>query len=171
MNGSNFLQRPGGLGPMADRVKPIGTLASEKPALYTNTFAAIELRRAMTLDDVNRIQAQYNRDRGEGAREPVGPIQYGDGNIVASAEITGPAGYNHRDNLQLPMRPLDMNKAEYLIKTQNSMDPNLRAQMQVLTTAPRQNFFNAQDQTTNMMTQNYMMPDSLPVQLPLERIK
>lgn len=171
MNGPNFLQRPGGLGPMADRVKPIGTLATEKPSMYLNTRANIEMRRAVMLDDVNRIQSQYNRDRGESAREPVGPIQYGDGNIVASAEITGPAGYNHRDQLQLPMRPLDMNKAEYLVKTQNSMDPNLRAQMQVLTTAPRQNFFNAQDPSAYAYTQNYVMPDSLPVQLPPETRK
>lgn len=166
MTKHNFLQRPGGLGPMAERVKPIGTLATEKPAMYANTPEAMEFRRATTLDDVNRIYTQYRRDRGEYAREPVGPISYGEGNMTESAQITGPAGYNHKDALQTPMRPLDMNKAEYLVTTQNSMDPNLRAQLQILTDLPQQNFYNAQDMTYATYTQSYQLPGSLPLQLP-----
>lgn len=165
MEKHNFLQRPGGLGPMAERVKPIGTLATEKPAAYANTPEAMEFRRATTLDDINRIYTQYRRDRGEYAREAIGPISYGEGNITESAQLTGLAGYNHKDSLQTPMRPLDMNKAEYLVTTQNTMDPNLRGQLQVLTNLPEQNFMNSQDLTYATYPQSYRMPDSLPLQL------
>jgi hypothetical protein len=54
MNSSNFLQRPGGLGPSAERVKPLGSLATAVPALYQNTPEMIELNRATQLDNVNR---------------------------------------------------------------------------------------------------------------------
>jgi hypothetical protein len=106
-------------------------------------------------------------DRGEYVREPVGPTNYEQGNIMPSSEITGLAGYNQRGEMKLPMRAADISKAEYLVKTQNTMDPNLRAQMQILTTMPQQNFFNSQDPTANLFTQNYQMPDSLPLQLPM----
>jgi hypothetical protein len=166
MDSSKFLQRPGGLGPN-QRVKPIGSLATQIPAAYESTPESIEIRRSMTLDDINRVQAQYARDRGESAREPVGPTNYQEGNIMPSSQITGPAGYNHQDKLVLPDRAADMSKAEYLVKEQNTMDPNLRAQLQILTTLPQQNFYNVQDQTTNLMTQNYAMPDSLAFQMPM----
>lgn len=167
MENMNFLQRPGGNGPTANRVKPLGTMATQVPGLYANTPQQIEFRRATGIDDVNRVDAQYRMDRGEYVREPVGPTNYEQGNIMPSSEITGLAGYNQRGEMKLPMRAADISKAEYLVKTQNTMDPNLRAQMQILTTMPQQNFFNSQDPTANLFTQNYQMPDSLPLQLPM----
>ena len=168
MENMNFLQRPGGNGPTANRVKPIGTLATQVPALYANNPENIEFRRATGLDDLNRINTQYLTDRGEYAREPLGPTNYEQGNIMPSQEITGVAGYNQRGEMKLPMRAADMSKAEYLIRTNNSMDPNLRAQLQILTSMPQQNFFNSQDPTANNFTQNYQMSDSLPLQLPAQ---
>jgi len=82
MEGQQFLQRPGGLGPMAARVKPLGSLASEIPGLYTNTPEAIDLRRSSSLDNVNRVTSQYQRDRGEYVRSAVGPTNYQEGNII-----------------------------------------------------------------------------------------
>lgn len=166
MENMNFLQRPGGNGPTASRVKPLGTMATQVPGLYANTPQQIEFHRASNLDDINRVDAQYRMDRGEYVREPIGPTNYEQGNIMPSSEITGLPGYNQRGDMKLPMRAADISKAEYLVKTQNTMDPNLRAQMQILTTMPRQNFFNSQDPTANLFTQNYQMPGSLPLQLP-----
>jgi len=51
MDSSKFLQRPGGLGPN-QRVKPIGSLATQIPAAYESTPESIEIRRSMTLDDI-----------------------------------------------------------------------------------------------------------------------
>lgn len=171
MENMNFVQRPGGLGPTSQRVKPLGTMATQIPAMYTNTPQHIEFRRATGLDDINRVDAQYRMDRGEYAREPIGPTNYEQGNIMPSQEITGLAGYNQRGDMKLPMRAADLSKGEYLVKTQNTMDPNLRAQMQILTTYPQQSFLSAQDPMANMFTQNYQMPGALPLQLPPEAIK
>jgi len=165
MEKHTFVQRPGGLGPMADRVKPIGSPTTGKPSMYANTFEAIASRRASTVDDINRIYAQYKRDRGEYAREPIGPIGYGEGNILESSQLTEPAGYTHKDSLQLPMRAMDMNRAQYLVDTQNSMSPDMRAKLQIMTASPEQTFLKASDPTHAAYPQTYRMPDSLPLQL------
>ena len=171
MNGSNFLQRPGGLGPSAERVKPLGSLATAVPALYQNTPEMIELNRATQLDNVNRVYSQYQVDRGEHTREPVGPTDMQPGNIVPSQQLTGPAGYNHRDNLVIPERAADMSKGEYLVKTQNTLSPELRNQLKILTSMPQQNFLNAPDTSTALLTQNYNTPGTLPLQLPAKSLK
>ena len=171
MNGPNFLQRPGGLGPAAERVKPLGSLATAVPAMYQNTFEMIELNRATQLDDVNRIYSQYQVDRGERTREPVGPTDMQPGNIVPSQQLTGPAGYNHRDQLVIPERPADMNKGEFLVKTQNTLNPNLRNQLKILTTSIQQNFLNGPDLSTAALPQNYNTAGTLPLQLPMKPAK
>lgn len=171
MNGSNFLQRPGGLGPSAERVKPLGSLATGVPAMYQNTFEMIELNRATQLDDVNRVYSQYLVDRGERTREPVGPTDTQPGNIVPSQQLTGLAGYNHRDNLVIPDRAADMSKGEYLVKTQNTLNPELRNQLKILTTSTQQNFLNAPELGVATMTQNYNTPGTLPLQLPMKPSK
>jgi hypothetical protein len=52
------------------------------------------------------------------------------------------------------------------------MNPDLRAQMQILTTTPQQNFYNIQDLSTSLMSQDYRMPSSLPMQrLAGERVR
>lgn len=160
MENQNFLQRPGGLGP-AQKLKPLGGMGTSDPASYAVTPALIEIRRATGLDDINRVYTQYQVNRGEYSRAAVGPTNYQEGNIMPSQQITGPAGYNHRDPLVMPMRPADMNKAEYLVKEQNTMNPNLRAQMQIMTTLPQQNFYNVQDLSSKIATQSYQMPDNL----------
>jgi hypothetical protein len=166
MNGQNFLQRPGGLGPMAERVKPLGSLATSVPALYQNTPEMIELNRATQLDNVNRVYSQYQVDRGEHTREPVGPTDMQPGNIVPSQQLTGPAGYNHRDSLVIPDKAADLSKGEYLVKTQNTLNPELRNQLKILTSMPQQNFLNAPDPGMAMMTMSYNTPGTLPLQLP-----
>lgn len=171
MNGSNFLQRPGGLGPTAERVKPLGSLATAVPALYQNTPEMIELNRATQLDNVNRVYSQYQKDRGEFAREPVGPTDMQPGNIVPSQQLTGPAGYNHRDQLVIPDKAADMSKGEYLVKTQNTLNPELRNQLKILTSLAQQNFLNAPDPSAISLTQNYNTPGTLPLQLPVKPVK
>ena len=166
MEHTNFLQRPGGLGPTAQRVKPLGSLATGVPALYQNTPQNIEINRATQLDNVNRVMAQYSMDRGEYVREPIGPTSFQKGNIVPSEQLTGPAGYNHRDQLVMPERPADMSKGEYLVKTQNTLDPTLRNQLKTLTVLPRQNFLSTPDMTMQGLPQNYNTPGTLPLQLP-----
>ena len=161
MEKPNFLQRPGGLGPMAERVKPIGSSQMASPADYQNTAQSIELNRATGIDNVNRVYSQYQVDHGEYARAPIGPTDFNKGNIVPSQQLTGPAGYNHRD-VVMPMRPMDMSQADYMLKEQNTLDPELRVQLKTLTTNPRQNFINGQDPTVNMVSQSYNMPDNLP---------
>lgn len=171
MNGQNFLQRPGGLGPTAGRVKPLGSLATGVPALYQNTPEMIELNRATGLDNINRVYAQYQHDRGEYVREPVGPTDVQASNIVPSQQLTGPAGYNHRDNLVIPERAADISKGEYLVKTQNTMNPELRNQLKILTSLPQQNFLSTPDPTMAMIPQNYNTAGTLPLQLPAKPIK
>jgi len=165
MENMNFLQRPGGLGPTSQRVKPLGQMATGSPSMYESTPATIELNRAIALDNINRVTSQYQTDRGERAREAVGPTNYEEGNVMPSAQITGLAGYNQRGEMKLPERAADLSAADYLVKTQNTMDPNLRAQMQILTSVPQQNFLNTPDQGALNLPNNYVMPDSLPVQL------
>lgn len=171
MNGQNFLQRPGGLGPAAERVKPLGSMSTGVPALYANTPADIELHRATQLDNVNRVYAQYLRDRGEFARDPVGPTDNQPGNIVPSQQITGLAGYNHRDQLIIPERPADMSKGEFLVKGQNELNPDLRDQLKILTTLPQQNFLNGPDLSTAALPVSYNTPGTLPLQIPVTPAK
>jgi hypothetical protein len=139
MEKSNLLQRPGGLGPM-NAMQPLGGTGIQSPAAYAVTPEMIAVRRAAGMDNINRVMAQYSRDRGETVRAAVGPTNYQEGNIMPSMQATGPAGYQHRDPLVLPDRPADMTKADYLVKEQNSMNPDLRAKMQILTTLPPTKF-------------------------------
>lgn len=163
MEKNNLLQRPGGLGPMS-AMKPLGGVGPQGPATYAVTPEMIAIRRAAGIDNINRVMAQYAQDRGETTRSAVGPTNYQEGNIMPSMQVTGPAGYQHSDPMVLPERPADMSKAEYLVKEQNTMNPDLRAQMQILTTTPQQNFYNIQDLSTSLMSQDYRMPSSLPMQ-------
>ena len=171
MNGSNFLQRPGGLGPTSERVKPLGSLATAVPALYQNTPQNIEINRATGIDNVNRVYAQYLTDRGEYAREPVGPTDVQASNIVPSQQLTGLAGYNHRDNLVIPERAADMSKGEYLVKEQNTLNPTFRNKLKTLTMLPQQSFLSTPDLTMNLLPQSYTTPGSLPLQLPTKPAK
>jgi hypothetical protein len=90
------------------------------------------------------------------------------GNIVPSQQLTGPAGYNHRDNLVIPDKAADLSKGEYLVKTQNTLNPELRNQLKILTSMPQQNFLNAPDPGMAMLPNSYNTAGTLPLQLPMK---
>jgi len=148
---------------MAERVKPLGAITPSNPATYTNDPSAIGARLSAQLDDVNRTESQYLVDRGEYSRPPIGPTNYQEANIMPSQEQTGVAGYNQQGEIKFPERAADLNKAQYLVDTANSMDSQLREQMQILTSLPQQNFVNTQDPSHYFGT-SYRMPNSLPLQ-------
>ena len=161
MEQSNFLQRPGGLGPMPP-LKPLG-MAMASPASYMNDDISITARRAQYTDDVNRIFAQYNVDMGTYARPPVGALPYGDGNITKSQETTGLVGYNHQGT-PLPERPMDMSQEKYLADAVNAVDPVMRANVQALTLLPQQNFLNTQELAPLNLANDYRRRDDLSLQ-------
>ena len=161
MEQKNFLQRPGGLGPMPG-LKPLG-MPMSNPGAYMNDEASIKLRRQAMNDNVNRVFAQYNIDHGTYVRQPVDPNPYAEGNITESAQVTGPAGYNHRE-IPLPERPTDMSKELYVTETVNAADPAMRANVQALTMLPQQNFLNRQDVGALSLNQDYRRQDDLMLQ-------
>lgn len=161
MEQQNFLQRPGGLGPMPG-LKPLG-MPMSSPGAYINDDVSINVRRKAYTDDVNRVFAQYNIDHGTYVRQPVDPNPYAEGNITESAQLTGPAGYNHRE-IPLPERPTDMPKEQYVVETANSADPVMRANVQALTLLPQQSFLNRQDVTAMSYSQDYRRQDDLMLQ-------
>ena len=141
MEQANFLQRPGGLGPMPG-LKPLG-MPMAKPSAYMNDDISITARRQAYSDDVNRVFAQYNIDHGTYSRTPVNPLPYAEGNITKSAQPTGPAGYNHRE-MPLPERAVDIPKEQYIAETSLAQNPTMRGSVQALTVLPQQNFLNTQ---------------------------
>lgn len=157
------MQKPGGLGPVG-ALQPLGGEASLPPSAYALTPETVHFNRVTGLDNLNRVFAQYSRDRGEAVRNPVGPTNYQEGNIMPSAQITGLAGYQHRDPMVMPGRAADLAKDEYLTAEQMNMDPNVRAQLQLMTVSPQQNFYNTQDISTSLLPSDYRLPSSLPLQ-------
>lgn len=101
-----------------------------------NQEPLIGIRRVAQLDNTNRVSNQYAHDRGIYARAPVGPVEYGEGNIKKSTLLTGIAGYNQR-NIPLPDSPDDMSQAEYLMSV-NEDNPQTRLALRQLTANPRQ---------------------------------
>ena len=161
MEQSNFLQQPGGLGPLPG-LKPLG-MPMAKPSAYMNDDISITARRQAYTDDVNRVFAQYNIDHGTYSRTPVNPLPYTEGNITKSAQPTGPAGYNHKE-MPLPERPVDMPKDQYIAETGLAADPTMRGNVQALTVLPKQNFLNTQDPNQMMYTQDYRRADDISLQ-------
>ena len=86
MEQPNFLQRPGGLGPMPG-LKPL-VCRWQNSSAYMNDDISITARRQAYSDDVNRVFAQYNIDHGTYSRTPVNPLPYAEGNTyqVSSAD-------------------------------------------------------------------------------------
>ena len=166
MEKKQFLQQPGGLGPQQN-LQPLGGFGSTPQSLVV-TPTTVEIRRVMATDDINRVYAQRQVDVGDYSRAPVGPTNYQPGNIMPSQEMTGVAGYNHNGQMVLPEKPADMNKADYLVKESNEYSPEMRMQMQMQTMLPQQNFLNTQDVQAKLPV-NYMMPDSLYLQMPMEK--
>lgn len=105
-----------------------------------NQEPMLGIRRVAQLDNANRVSAQFANDRGIRSRPPVGPVEYGEGNIKKSTALTGPAGYNQR-NIPLPESPDDMSQAEYLI-SMGENNTQTRAALRQLTSIPRQTMLN-----------------------------
>ena len=166
MEQSNFLQRPGGLGPMPG-LKPLGMPTSD-PGTYINDDVSIAGRRQAYTDNVNRVFAQYNIDHGSYVRQPVDPNPYAEGNIVESSQVTGPAGYNHKE-MPLPEHAADMPKELYVTETVNAVDPVMRGNVKALTLLPQQNFLNRQDVAAMSYSQDYRRQDDLMLQDQLAR--
>ena len=160
MDSQQFLQRPGGLGPTVQKLQPLGGVAST-PGAYQVLPENIEFRRATQLDDINRVMTQFQKDRGDYSRSAVGPTNYQIGNIMSSQEMTGVAAYNQGSRTVFPLKPADMNYADYMVAEQNTMKPYLRQQLQLQTVYPQQNFYSKQDISTSAFTQDYRMGDSL----------
>jgi hypothetical protein len=92
-----ILPRPGE-NKMPAELKPLGGLAALPPGLMTaNTPLEIGIRRGVQMDDSSRIAAQIQHNRGVYTRPPVGPVEYSEGNIKKSTELTGVAGYNQKE--------------------------------------------------------------------------
>ena len=158
-----FLQRPGGIGP-AQNLKPLGGLAAvttplpPPPAHYRSSFSAAT--GLSSIDNVNRVIAQYEKDNGTYNRAAVDPTYYQQGNIVPSTEPVGVAGYNHQGEFVTPGKAADLTDTQYLLMESNNLNPGMRAEVAMATAVPQQNFFNAQE-PSNYPLVNYNMPDNL----------
>ena len=155
------LQQPGGLGPVPE-LKPIG-MSMANPSTYLNDEISIRARQTQTLDNVNRVFHQYNIDHGSYLRTPVSPVEYGIGNVVKSNEVTGPAGYTHKE-MPMPLRPADMPKESYVMQEANKYDPTMRLNVAALSILPQQNFYDVTTADSKMPLQDYRMADNLSLQ-------
>lgn len=123
-----------------------GKAPEATPRLAMPTFGMLNqppmpgVRRVAQLDDPNRVSYQIAHNRGFYSRPPVGPVEYGEGNIKKSTALTGPAGYNQR-NIPLPESPDDMSQAEYLMSL-NENNPKNRMMLQQMTAVPKQTMLN-----------------------------
>ena len=150
--------------PNGDRVtpemKPIGGLNFLPLGLQgKNQPAEIGLRRAIELDSLSRVSAQAAHDRGIYMRQPVGPVEYSEGNIKKSTELTGVAGYNQK---QIPLKDSadDMSQQEY-IQSITDNTPSARKALQIGLLGDKQYFLNAQQMNDTKIVQSYNMADSL----------
>ena len=155
------LQQPGGLGPVPE-LKPIG-MSMANPSTYLNDEISIRARQTQTLDNVNRVFHQYNIDHGSYLRTPVSPVEYGIGNVVKSSEVTGPAGYTHKE-MPMPLRPADMPKESYVMQEANKYDPTMRLNVAALSILPQQNFYDVTTADSKMPLRDYRMADNLSLQ-------
>lgn len=166
MEQQNFLQRPGGLGPMPG-LKPLG-MPMAQPSAYMNDTISVRARQQAAVDDVNRVLAQYKIDNGEYLRTPVSPAEYGIGNMTPSAQQTGVAGYNHRE-VPLPERAVDMPKEQYVVDEANSADPAFQHNVKQLTMLPQQPFYNVTTPDSTLPALDFRSPGDLTYQKPTMR--
>ena len=88
-------------------------------------------------------------------REAVGPVEYSEGNIKKSKEISGVAGYQHPDGLPIPDSPDDMNQAAYMMSVAEQTPQNRMALQQVIGGNLNQNFL---DTSSAYLPQEYESP-------------
>ena len=141
-------------------IKPIGGLqVLPASVMGTNTPGDIGVRRGMTLDDSGRITAQLQHDRGVYSRPPIGPVEYGEGNIKKSTELTGVAGYNQR---QIPLKDSadDMSQLQYMASVAANT-PKHRELLRNLTLGQGQYFLNTQQISDNKTVTTHNSPTNL----------
>jgi hypothetical protein len=164
-----ILPRPGE-NKMPAELKPLGGLAALPPGLMTaNTPLEIGIRRGVQMDDSSRIAAQIQHNRGVYTRPPVGPVEYSEGNIKKSTELTGVAGYNQKE---IPFRDSadDMSQMQYMVSiAQNT--PEQRALLQQEMLNPNQYFLNTQEISDNKIVTSHNTPTNLMILAKVKAMK
>jgi len=164
-----ILPRPGE-NKMPAELKPLGGLAALPPGLMTaNTPLEIGIRRGVQMDDSSRIAAQIQHNRGVYTRPPVGPVEYSEGNIKKSTELTGVAGYNQKE---IPFRDSadDMSQMQYMDSiAQNT--PEQRALLQQEMLNPNQYFLNTQEISDNKIVTSHNTPTNLMILAKVKAMK
>jgi len=164
-----ILPRPGE-NKMPAELKPLGGLAALPPGLMTaNTPLEIGIRRGVQMDDSSRIAAQVQHNRGVYTRPPVGPVEYSEGNIKKSTELTGVAGYNQKE---IPFRDSadDMSQMQYMDSiAQNT--PEQRALLQQEMLNPNQYFLNTQEISDNKIVTSHNTPTNLMILAKVKAMK
>jgi hypothetical protein len=117
------------------------------------------LRRVAQIDNGSRIAAQIERDRGLYIRPPVGPVEYSEGNIKKSTELTGVAGYNQRE-IPIKDSPDDMSQTDYLLSMQQETVPQRMRMREALSTG-NQNFLNTQLMPADPLITTHNMMNNL----------
>ena len=164
-----ILPRPGE-NKMPAELKPLGGLAALPPGLMTaNTPLEIGIRRGVQMDDSSRIAAQIQHNRGVYTRPPVGPVEYSEGNIKKSTELTGVAGYNQKE---IPFRDSadDMSQMQYMVSIAKNT-PEQRALLQQEMLNPNQYFLNTQEINDNKMVTSHNTPTNLMILAKVKAMK
>lgn len=141
----------------ASEVRPELTLP---PGLIGyNREPQMGIRRVAQLDNANRVATQIAVDRGLYSRPPIPPVEYGEGNIKKSVQLTGAPGYNQR-NIPLPESPDDMSQAQYMSSLIQAAPAN-RMQMRQLVSPAQQNFVGTSIPTTDYPLNTHNMMNNL----------
>ena len=110
------------------------------PELYQNTLPQIAGRRVLQMDNGTATTAQFMKDRGQYIRRPVGTVEYTEGNIKKSNQVTGLPGYQHPDGVPLPLSPDDMSQQAYVKSMLEATPVNRLALQKTVGENLRQNF-------------------------------
>lgn len=89
----------------------------------------------------------------------MGPVEYAEGNIKKSTELTGVAGYNQR-NVPLKDSPDDMSQADYLLSMKQET-PDQRLRMRQALAVANQNFLNTRTVNTEYQSNSHNMVNNL----------
>lgn len=124
-----------------------------------NRQPGLGIRRAMMLDNANRVAAQLEHDRGVYVRPPINPVEYAEGNIKKSTEVTGVAGYNQRA-IPLKDSPDDMSQFQY-VNSLRQAQPEQRLRMQQGLLKAQQYFLQTPTLRTDYPSMSSNMVDNL----------
>jgi hypothetical protein len=129
------------------------------PQTFANTPEGIRARRAFTIDNFDRLQTQYQVDRGVYQRPAVGPVEYAESNIKKSNQPVGVAGYQHKA-MPMPMSADDLTQEQYFAGLVNST-PERRAKFQEALLNTNQFFLQRPDPSTAMLGSSHNMANNL----------